>query len=108
LFRVAHNLALKQRYATQKSRETTADEWAIVEENPDPSPNPEEQVSFIQRRDHLLAIFRAIPEQDQDCLRLRAEGLPYRSIAVVLGISLGGVCISLTRSFARLKRADGG
>jgi RNA polymerase sigma-70 factor (ECF subfamily) len=39
-------------------------------------------------------------------LHLRAEGLRYREIAGVLGISLGAVSLSLQRSFARLIRAD--
>jgi RNA polymerase sigma-70 factor, ECF subfamily len=107
IFRVAHNLALKQRHANQKSRDTTASDWTIVERRFDPSPNPEEQVSFAQRRSRLLAVLRVLPEEDQCCLRLRAEGLHYREIASVLGISLGTVSMSLTRSLARLLRADG-
>ena len=54
----------------------------------------------------LRAVLRALPEHDQHCLRLRAEGLRYREIAEVLGMSLGAVSISLTRSLARLERAD--
>jgi RNA polymerase sigma-70 factor (ECF subfamily) len=72
IFRVAHNLALKQRYANKNRCDTM-----------EPS------------------------ETDQNCIRLRAEGLRYREIAAVLGISLGTVSTSLTRSIARLIRADG-
>jgi RNA polymerase sigma-70 factor (ECF subfamily) len=107
IFRVAHNLTLKQRYANQKSRDKTASDWTIAAEQYDPSPNPEEQVSSAQRRRRLLAVVRALPETDQGCLRLRAEGLRYREIAGVLGMSRGAVSISLTRSLARLIRADG-
>jgi RNA polymerase sigma-70 factor (ECF subfamily) len=107
IFRVAHNLALKQRYANQKSRDAAASDWTIAERLFDPSPNPEEHVSFIQRRHRLLAVFHALPAEDQCCLRLRAEGVRYREIAVLLGISLGAVSMSLTRSLARLIRADG-
>jgi RNA polymerase sigma-70 factor (ECF subfamily) len=107
IFRVAHNLALKQRYANQRSRDTMASDWAIAERQCDPSPNAEEQVSFSQRRSRLLTVVHALPETDQCCLRLRAEGLRYREIAAVLDISLGSVSISLTRSLARLVRADG-
>jgi len=106
IFRVAHNLALKQLYANQRSYKTTSDR-TIAEEPFDPTPNPEEQMSSAQRRHRLLAVVHALPETDQGCLRLRAEGLPYREIAAVLGMSLGGVSISLTRSLARLIRADG-
>jgi len=107
IFRVAHNLALKQRYANQRTRDTAASDWIIAEKQFDPSPNPEEQVSSAQRRRRLLAVVEALEEADQGCLRLRAEGLRYREIAAVLGISLGAVSISLTRSLARLVRADG-
>jgi RNA polymerase sigma-70 factor, ECF subfamily len=107
MFRVAHNLALKKRCANQRSRDTTASDWTIAERQLDPSPNPEEQVSFTQRRHRLLAAVHALPEEDQCCLRLRTEGLRYREIAAVLDISLGAVSLSLTRSLARLTRADG-
>jgi len=107
IFRVAHNLALKQRYANQRSCDKAASDWTIAEEQWDPSPNPEEHLSSAQRQRRLLAVVEALPEADQGCLRLRAEGLRYREIASVLGMSLGAVSISLTRSMARLIRADG-
>jgi RNA polymerase sigma-70 factor, ECF subfamily len=107
IFRVAHNLALKQLFANQRSHAKTTSDWTIAQEPFDPSPGPEEQLSSAQRRHRLLAVVHALPEADQGCLRLRAEGLRYREIAAVLGISLGAVSISLTRSLARLIRADG-
>jgi RNA polymerase sigma-70 factor (ECF subfamily) len=73
---------------------------------PDPSPNPEDQMANAQQRARLLAVLNALPEQDRACLHLRAEGLRYREIADVLGISLGAVSASLTRSMARMARAD--
>jgi RNA polymerase sigma-70 factor, ECF subfamily len=108
LFRVTHNLALKQLYANQKSDAMTASDWTAAEKQLDPTPDPEEKLSSAQRRRRLLAVVRALPEADQCCLRLRAEGLRYREIAAVLGMSLGAVSISLARSLARLARADGG
>jgi RNA polymerase sigma-70 factor, ECF subfamily len=107
IFTVAHNLALKQRGANQISRDKSASDRVIAEKQVDPSPNPEQQVWFSQRRRRLLAVVHALPLEDQSCLRLRAEGLRYREVAAVLGISLGAVSISLTRSLARLMRADG-
>jgi len=111
IFRVAHNLALKQRYANQTSRDRMESGETIAEQHPelhiDPSPNPEEHLSSAQRQRLLQAVLQALPQTDQNCLRLRAEGLSYRDIAAVLGISLGSVSISLTRSIARLVRADG-
>jgi len=107
IFRVAHNLSLKQRHANRRSRETVEFDWTIVESQADPSLNPEEQASATQRRHRLVAVFNALPEDDQRCLRLRAEGLRYREIAGILGLSLGGVSMSLARSLARFIRVDG-
>jgi RNA polymerase sigma-70 factor (ECF subfamily) len=107
IFCVAHNHALKQRYANQRSRDRTASDWMVAERQVDPSPSPEEQISSTQRQRRLLAVVDALPNDDQSCLRLRAEGLRYREIAAVLNMSLGAVSISLTRSLARLMRADG-
>jgi RNA polymerase sigma-70 factor (ECF subfamily) len=104
IFRVAHNLALKRRSGNQRLQIALGE--AIADEQPDREPNPEEQVSTAQRRRRLLAVVEALPIADQGCLRLRAEGLRYREIASVLGMSLGAVSISLTRSLARLIRAD--
>ena len=107
IFRVAHNLALKRRSAVQRTRDLIELNWQIVERQRDPSPSPEDQVASDQKQERLLAIFRVLPEEDQHCLRLRSEGLRYREIAEVLGMSLGAVSISLTRSLGRLLRADG-
>jgi len=109
IFRVAHNLALKQRSANLRSADhqsRTAAHENAAEEQADRSPNPEEHLSAVQRRRLLLAVVSALPTADQSCLRLRAEGLRYREIASVLGMSLGAVSISLTRSLGRLIRAD--
>jgi RNA polymerase sigma-70 factor, ECF subfamily len=106
IFRVTHNLALKQRSSNQRSQLRAASGETIAEEQSDPSPNPEEHLSGVQKRRRLLAVVEALPTADQNCLRLRAEGLRYREIASVLGMSLGAVSISLTRSLARLIRVD--
>ena len=106
VFRVAHNLALKRRQATRRSVEATESDWESAQRRPDPARNPEQQFSDSQRQSRLLAVFRSLPEEDRCCLRLRAEGLRYREIASVLGISLGTISNSLTRSLARMARAD--
>ncbi len=107
IFRVTHNMALKQRHANLRLCDKVKYIEEMEERHSDPSPDPEQQLSFAQRRSRLLAIVDALPDTDQSCLRLRAEGLRYREIAAVLGISLGSVSISLTRSLARLVRAEG-
>ena len=107
VFRVAHNLALKQRESSRRHLGNADGSGDVAERRYDPAPDPEEQMVRSERRKHLLAVLRALPEQDRACLYLRAEGLRYREIADVLEMSLGSVSISLTRSLARLQRADG-
>ncbi len=106
IFRVAHNLALKQRHANKRSVEKDSEFETNHTMRVDPEPTPEEKILSMQRRERLLTVLRCLSEQDQCCLRLRAEGLRYREIAQVLGISLGSVSASLTRSLTRLARAD--
>jgi RNA polymerase sigma-70 factor (ECF subfamily) len=72
----------------------------------DPHPNPEDQLAFRQRQDRLRSVVDALPEMDRECLYLRSEGLRYREIADVLGISLGSVANSLAKSLSRLTAAD--
>lgn len=104
IFRVAHNLALKQRYANQRRLKWIEPEESLEASLYDPSPTPEEHAVSAQQRQRILSVMRALPEQDRLCFQLRAEGLRYREIAHVLGISLGSVALSLTRSIARLMR----
>jgi RNA polymerase sigma-70 factor, ECF subfamily len=103
VFRVAHNLGLKRR-AGMARHSNVAGEGETGEVT-DPSPNPEDQIATAQRQARLLAVLNALPEPDQACLHLRAEGLRYREIAEVVGMSLGAVSASLTRSMARMTRA---
>ncbi len=106
-FRVARNLALKQRAANQlRLSRTLTFEDTSPEQHLDRGLNPEERLQSKQRQTRLLAVVAALSEHDQTCLYLRSEGLRYREIAQVLGISLGSVAASLARSLARLGRAD--
>lgn len=106
MFRVAHNLSLKRRRETRRSQGQADPHRSLIQSQVDAAPSPEEQVLSAQRQTRLMAVVNALPEQDRMCLRLRAEGLRYREIARALGVSLGSVSISLTRSLARLISAD--
>lgn len=106
LFRVAHNLALKHvgRQRRHLARIVTVE---AAYERPDPLQDPERELVHRQQHKQLLAVLDALPERDRHCVRLRAEGLQYRDIALVLGISLGAVSKSLTRAIGRLGRVLG-
>ena len=106
VFRVAHNLALKQRMRNGRHDRLHGAE-VEPEAHFDPNLNPEEHFAGLQHRERLLAEIEMLPETDRCCLFLRAEGLRYRQIAEVLDISLGGVSEMLGRTLARLSRIEG-
>ena len=112
-YRTTHNLALKRRAALHTELRRTnqpvgcdAEANDVIAAYSDDAPGPEEQLLFRERQQRLQAVLRALPENDQVCLRLRAEGCRYREIASIVGISLGSVAASLARSFERLRRMD--
>jgi len=107
IFRVGHNQALRQRLRQHRNQShfTEADS---TEQYLDNGPDPEEELHHTQRQVRLQGVVRSLPELDRCCLHLRAEGLRYREIAEALGMSLGGISLSLGRSLARLRLADQG
>lgn len=105
LFRVAHNLALRKRYRIRRDwdvRSVAGTEDVAV----DPAPNPEEQLATSETQGRLLAMIHRLPELDRQCVFLRAEGLRYREIAGILGMSLGAVSNSLAKTLARIVSAS--
>lgn len=98
VFRVGRNLALRARMRRK---------WAAeVEDRLDPGETPEEAAARRQRQRRLEAVLRALPERDRQCLELRFQGMRYREIAATLGMSLGGVALSLERSLKRLGQVE--
>jgi RNA polymerase sigma-70 factor, ECF subfamily len=105
VFRVGHNLALKQRMHNGR-REKLHGADGVPSEHFAPDLNPEEHLVGIRHREKLLAVIETLPEAERCCLYLRAEGLRYRQIAEVLDISLGGVSEMLGRTLARLSKVE--
>jgi len=108
IFRVAHNLALKKRIANYQLQTRIESDLALVLTKADPAPDPEQQFASRQRRQRLRDVLSVLPERDQRCLYLRAEGFRYREISEILSMSLGAVSLSLTRSLSRLANVDEG
>jgi RNA polymerase sigma-70 factor (ECF subfamily) len=105
IFRVGHNLALKQFYSTRSKMERASvpiDE--VQAEFVSPLPTPEEMLEQVRSEERIHSVIKALPEQDRRCLYLRAEGLRYREIAETLGVSLGSVANSLERTIGKLSR----
>jgi RNA polymerase sigma-70 factor (ECF subfamily) len=100
IFRVGHNLALKLLIRGGRNAE-------LLDLHADPLPDPEQRAVQRQRQRRLLAVVRAMPQQDRECLSLRAEGFRYREIADILGISLGSVANCMARALDKLTSVDG-
>ncbi len=105
IFRTAHHFLLKHR----EKRRRHAERFDVSGCSAEPAVCPSSRADVVwetaQRQEILLAVVRALPEMDQRCLSLRAEGLRYREIAEILGVSLGTVANSLQRSISRIARA---
>jgi len=101
VFRVAHNLGLDWR-AKERTLPFGPDMEALLRDV-----RPGADVSLIERErmKQIGDAWRTLSAQQRQCLYLRAEGLKYREIGEVLGISISTVREFLTRAIAKLQRA---
>jgi RNA polymerase sigma-70 factor, ECF subfamily len=100
LYRVAHNLALRSHARERKFGELDPDA-AFADTRPD----PERILIDKRRRSALRNAIRHLSPQQRNCLHLRVQGLGYREIAEVIGISTSAVGEFLRRARERLKEA---
>ena len=105
LFQVAHNIALKQRRRRRHWWSLLTDD-STADDRVDPAANPEDRLSETEAQRRLQRVLRALPQRDRQCVLLRAEGLKYRDIAAVLGVSLGAVAKSMARAVERFRSVD--
>lgn len=98
LYRVAHNFAL--RFHEREPVFDEIDPNCLALES---SPNPERSLIDRERKSALLRAMRDLSPQQRNCLDLRVQGLRYREIAEVIGISTSAVGEFLRRAVARLK-----
>lgn len=103
LFRVSHNLAHNLRKRERRFvSHNDEPEFVSSVQRPAPEPSPEEVYLNNERFLRLKAAVSQLTEHQQACLQLRAEGLRYREIAEVLGISVSGVSETLKRAVIHL------
>jgi RNA polymerase sigma-70 factor, ECF subfamily len=89
VFRVAHNLSMDlHRSERRRFRGNETDANPVSQEWVDPAPNPEEMILLSERLRRLRAALSQLTPKQRECLLLRAKGLRYREIAVVLGVSV--------------------
>ena len=99
LFRIAHNRCLAH-LARRRPVLPLDDEAASIE---DPQPTVEAQLSQEEQRKRLLRAVRALPPGYRQVVTLMLEGLSYREIAQVLGMSESNVGVRLNRARQMLK-----
>lgn len=99
IFQTGHNLALKSR-----SRQRFWD--ILVDRFLDPQPDPEELAAMSQRQQRLHRVIRALSPRDRACLALKAEGFTYREIGEIVGVSLGSVASSITKTLEKIERME--
>jgi RNA polymerase sigma-70 factor (ECF subfamily) len=106
LFRVAHNLAVNLQRSSRRFLQNEEEETVgRIHEESGKGPTPEDsylQKELDQKLDHCMT---QLTEQQRQCLQLRVEGLKYREIAGVMGISVSSVSELMQRAIVRLTGA---
>src|SRR5215469_1235912 len=102
LFRVARNLSFNLQKRERRLVSVFDEKHAIASSEWQRVADPEELYERKERLRLLMAAIRELPERQRECLHLRVEGLRYREIAEVLGITPSAVSESLKHAVTRL------
>jgi RNA polymerase sigma factor (sigma-70 family) len=100
LFRIAHNRCMTH-IAKRRSTISLADGCIDRE---DPHGDPEAQVSQEHERGRLLRAIQQLPLIYREVVLLMLEGMDYREISEVVGISESNVGARLNRARQQLKK----
>ncbi|MCI0423748.1 MAG: sigma-70 family RNA polymerase sigma factor [Acidobacteria bacterium] len=105
IFRVAHNLAIDFHRKSGPGEPMDSAIWDdACAHNPDPRPDPEQDLLNHERQQQFRAAVSRLSPQERHCLDLRAEGLRYREIAEVLGLPLSAVENSMERIVKKIRK----
>jgi RNA polymerase sigma-70 factor, ECF subfamily len=101
IYRVGLNTALTwRRNAARHERRTEGEDAAA--HLPAGGPDPAARAERGDLLEHLFTALRDLPDADRSLLLLQLDGLAYRDIADVLGITENHVGVALTRARQRL------
>ena len=105
LFTVANNLAVDKNRDENNLKDLDESTWRAIEESRSGlQADPEKLMLQNERLDRLhLAVLNLTPLQ-RECLHMRAEGLRYREIAELMGISMSTVADAVRRAVVNLGR----
>ncbi len=101
VYRVCLNTALMWRRGTGR-RERRQDDSVDLGEMPTAAASPAENVARDDLLEQLYAAILAMPEFDRALVLLLLDGLAYREIADVTGLTENHVGVALTRARKRL------
>jgi RNA polymerase sigma-70 factor, ECF subfamily len=107
VFRVAQNLAHDQRRRAIPRAAHSLDDSAAARQAVDQGEGPEQRLLTDERAARVQAAMQALPARQQQCLRLRAEGLRYREIAEVLDVAVSTVADLVHQALAQVRSALG-
>lgn len=103
IFRVAHNLARDEQ--RRKVRRPTVElESEDDYQYPDGKPSPEKSLLEREQASRLKKALSRLPDEQRQCLHLRAEGLRYREIGEVLGAGTSTVAEWVHKGLRQLER----
>jgi RNA polymerase sigma-70 factor (ECF subfamily) len=102
IFQVARNYLRDERKSARRRRTVTLDDAAQATGVADSRQSPEHSALDDERTRRLRAAIHRLPEQQRECMLLRASGLRYREIAKILGIQTASVGTLVHRAVARL------
>lgn len=101
LYRVAHNLAIDWLRQQERLEQIEADTLPLAAVT-DAAPSAEQRLLAYERHHRLRVVLSRLSPQQRHCLFLRAEGLNYREIGEVLGISISSVATFLGRAIKHI------
>jgi RNA polymerase sigma-70 factor, ECF subfamily len=104
VFRVAHNLSMDY-HRSQKRQKLGIELEArlILRERIDPAPDPEQMIILEERATQLREALGQLTPKQRHCLRLRARGLRYQEIALLMGVSVQRVGEMMQRAISRVE-----
>jgi RNA polymerase sigma-70 factor (ECF subfamily) len=106
VFRVAHNLSMDfHRSERGWFRDIETEAHPVRRERVDPAPNPEQKIILDERMRQFEDAFAQLTPRQRHCVLLRAQGLRYREIALVLGVSVQRVGELMQRALSLLEIA---
>ena len=110
VFSIARNLSIDQ--TRQRERRHVQplfeDGWRILEQSvPSGAPSCEDELVRTARYLEVQAALGALTDTQRQCFQLRVEGLRYREIAEILGMSVCGVADAVQRAVKKLRESVG-